>query len=197
MALPWLIGIAAVSIGAAIVKAVSSDDSPSSSSSSVDTAEEQRRREAAALKQREQERERKRANARTLFAEGGARLGDSLAAALDDVADVAQADAPSFGAKLGAKGCTLPPAEPMHAEDIKRALGEAFPPEDAAVAQIADNLDLYTRAYDVRLQGSRTLRRQLAKIATLDAEAEAWSRIEQQLLALKAGAAPSARRKKN
>jgi len=192
MALPWLIGIAAVSLGAAIVKAVNSDDSSSSSSSSVDTGEEQRRKEAAALKWLEQEREKKRASARALFAEGGARLGDSLAESLDDVADVAQPGPSSFAARLGAKGYSLPPAEPLHAQDIKDALNEAFPPADAAIAHIAGNLDLYTRAYDVRLQGSRKLRRQLAKIAVLDDEVKAWDAVEQQLLALKAGATPSA-----
>lgn len=192
MALPWLIGVAAVALGTAIVKAVSDDDSSSSNSSSVDTGEERRRREAAALKQIAQERERKRANACTVFAEGGARLGESLSEALHGVADVAQAGSPAFIASLGAGGYTLPPAEPLRAQDIKHVLGEAFPAKDAAITRIAGNLDFYTRAYDVRLQGSRKLYRQAAQIAALDGEVKAWDGIEQQLLALKAGVTPSA-----
>lgn len=138
MALPWLIGAAVVGLGAAIVKAVSDDDSSSSSSSSVDTGEERRRREAAALKQLEQERDNKRSNARVLFAEGGARLGDSLSEALDGVADIAETRSPSFVASLGANGYTLPPAEPMRAEEIKHALREPshprMPPSRASPA---------------------------------------------------------------
>lgn len=191
MALPWLIGVAAVTIGAAIVKAVSDDDSSSSSSSSVDTGEERRRREAAALKQLEQEREQKRTNARVLFDEGGARLGDSLSKALDGVADLAETGSPSFIASLGANGYTLPPAEPMRAEEIKHALREAFPPKDTAITRIAGNLDFYTRAYDVRLQGSRKLYQRFARIEALDGEIKAWDEIEQQLLALKAATTAS------
>ncbi len=192
MALPWLIGAAVVGLGAAIVKAVSDDDSSSSSSSTVDVGEERRRREAAALKQLEQEREKKRSNARVLFAEGGARLGDSLSEALDGVADVAETRSPSFVASLGANGYTLPPAEPMRAEEIKHALREAFPPKDAAITRIAGNLDFYTRAYDVRLQGNRKLYQKFARIEALDGKVTAWDEIEQQLLALKAGATPAA-----
>lgn len=192
MALPWLIGAAVVGLGAAIAKAVSDGDSSSSSSSSVDVGEERRRREAAALKQVEQEREQKRTNARALFAEGGARLGDILSEALDGVADVAETGSPSFIASLGANGYTLPPAEPMRAEEIKQALREAFPSKDAAITRIAGNLDFYTRAYDVRLQGSRKLYQQFARIEALDGKIKAWDEIEQQLLALKAGATPSA-----
>ena len=192
MALPWLIGAAVVGLGAAIAKAVSDGDSSSSSSSSVDTGEERRRREEAALKQLEKEREQKRSSARALFAEGGSRLGDSLSEALDGVADVAETRSPSFVASLGANGYTLPPAEPMRVEEIKHALREAFPPKDAAITRIAGNLDFYTRAYDVRLQGSRKLYQKFARIEALDCKVTAWDEIERQLLALKADATPAA-----
>lgn len=192
MPLPWIIGAAVVGLGAAIVKAVSDDDSSSSSSSSVDTGEERRRREAAALKQLEQEREQKRTNACALFAEGGARLGDSLSDALDGVAGVVKTGSPSFVAGLGAGGCTLPPADPMRSEEIKHVLRAAFPPKDDPITRIAGNLDFYTRAYDVHLQGSPKLYQQIARIEALDGRIKAWDEIEQQLLALKAGAASAA-----
>lgn len=192
MALPWLIGAAVVSLGAAIVKAVSDDSSSIGSSSSVDVSEERRRREAAALKQLEQEHEQKRTNARVLFAEGGARLGESLSEALDSVANVAEISSPSFIASLGANGYTLPPAEPMRAEGIKQSLRDAFPAKDAAVTRIASNLDFYTRAYDVYVQGSPKSYQQFARIAALDGEIAAWDEIEQQLLALKACATSAA-----
>ncbi|MEX5746202.1 hypothetical protein [Massilia sp. X63] len=194
MALPWLIGAAVVGLGAALAKAVSDSDSSSSSgssSSSHDVAEERRRREAASAEQLRRERERKRADAQALFAEEGARMGASLAQALDGLAAVEAARTTAFIARLGAGGCTLPPAVPVRAAALGEALKAAFP-KDAELVRIVGNLDFYTRAYDVCLQGSPELDGRLAAVEALDAEIAAWDAIAQQLSALKAGAGEAA-----
>ena len=121
-------------------------------------------------------------------------MGDSLLESLAGVANVAETGSPSFVASLGANGHTLPSAEPMRAEEIKQGLRDAFAPKDkdGALTRIVGNLDFYTRVYDVRLQGNRKLYHEFARIEALDSDIKAWDEIEQQLLALKAGAPPAA-----
>jgi len=182
MPLPWLIGAAVVGLGSALVAALKSDDKPSST---ISTAEAARRAQEAATEQwRKTEQKQKKDNARTLFAEAGVVIGTSLEDALHGIVDVMSLGEPTFTATLTTQGYRLPPGDPSRAYEVGHALAEVLPMHDPVIARISEQLDFYTAVYNVHLQGSRTLYRQIMDIQAADKELVTLDQIAQQLMAL-------------
>jgi hypothetical protein len=185
MALPWLIGAAVVGLGSLIAAAVNSDDNSSGSSSDTSADEERRRREAAAQEQRRREREEKLANARTLFEEKGAGVGDELMDALDGLVHVMPSATPAFMARLGEPGLAIPPADDGRAHEVSHTLREGFIEEDPGIEQIVANLEFHARVYDVQMFTDSKSYQKLLALDEVNRELIDLDRIERELFALR------------
>lgn len=148
MALPWLIGAAVVGIGS-LIAAAAGDDGKSNGSSSSSDDEERRRRDEAAKEQRRREREEKLANARTLFAEKGARIGEELGDALDGMIHVIPASSPAFRPRLGAQHLGIPSSDDGRAHEVSHALRGSVIEDDPDLERIVANLEFHARVYHV------------------------------------------------
>lgn len=178
MPLPWLIGIAAVTVGAAIVAAVKSDDTSSSSSASSGD-EERRRREAAAQQQRKDEQKKKRENARVLFKERGTQIGAQLAGTLDGWAELHED--PAFAAKLTSSGYSKRPQDQVVPHQLGNVINETFSATDEKIGQVMRDLDFFNEVYDVHLRGHTRLYTTLMEVQSIDKELSELEKLRKKL----------------
>ena len=172
MAIPWLIGIAAVAVAAALA---SDDDNSSSNSSSNDREREARRREEAERERAENERKNKLQAAHKNFAMHGERIGSDVAQSLQGWIEVNFEQSPAFSVKLNSKGYKI-----ENTVSSEQSISTLLPSSDLQFNEIHDNLKIYSDIYNVKMKRGvklveageeiETIKSELQKIRQLKAE---------------------------
>lgn len=176
MALPWLIGAAALAAGAALVKSLSEDDD----NSSYDYEEASRRSEEAERTRAENERKKQLESARENFAIRGERIGEDIAQSLKGWIRVKTANSPTFKAQLNSRGYKIESAI-LHDQDIETLL----PGKSHQFRKIREHLAIYSDLYSVRLTKGTKMVTAADEIETIDFELKQLETLKSEITSLK------------
>jgi hypothetical protein len=160
MAIPWLIGIAAVAVAAALAS-----DDDNSSSSSNDREREARRREEAERERAENERKNKLQAAHKNFAMQGERIGLDVAQSLHGWIEVNFEQYPAFSVKLNSRGYKI-----ENAVASEQSSSNLIPSSDLQLSKIHDNLKIYSDIYKVKMKEGVNLIEARKEIETIESE---------------------------
>lgn len=177
MAIPWLIGIAAVAVGTAIVKKLSDDDNRGGDD---DNGEESRRREQAERERKEKDRKKKFADAHENFAIRGERLGEDIKKSLQGWIAVQFERSPAFLVELGDEGYKI-----KQAGGSNQNISDLLPSKNHQFDEICKNLKVYSDLYSIRLEKEVKLTDVSNEIESINFEIQQIDQIKLEIIRLK------------
>lgn len=190
MALPWLIGAAVVSIGAAIAKSVSDDnDRKAEAQRRSEREQEQTRKEREAEAQRRAELERERVKkereqrlrlARENFLLHGERIGFDIAQSLEGWIEVKYEKTPAFMAEIQPSGF---PIKNNHTN--KSELEEILPENLGTLDDVRKDLDFYLSKYAIKIEQGANFTKAIKEINEIEKELNQINQLKKKILNIK------------
>jgi hypothetical protein len=129
-------------------------------------AEERHRREIATEKREREEKEKRQADARSLFQHEGLAIGRNLAESMQDWVRTSAIGQESFKARLTVSGYRLASAAVSPDKQVQYLLRRSLDADEGLTATL-QNLDFYTAVYAVHLKEGVELARTLANLEEL------------------------------